>query len=113
MKLQNHTFTQATKELDKIKHLHGTFENGLRGRWKQRKSDNEPTAQSVLWLYCWALDTDVRSKSKAAQEAKIAFDQFKPEGRNFKYFESHISQEFARRHRYNPNDIESKVKSLL
>lgn len=86
---------------------HERCQTGIATRW--RTSGDEATAQSVLWLYCWAV-TGMGS-TEAASSAQRAFDAILviPYGR----FASRVPHDWAQHNRYSPRDIEHELQHFL
>lgn len=84
------------------------FQEAVNGNWFVDKSGNV-RAQSVLWLYCWAV-TGMGSID-TARDVQEVFDRIFPFTYNF--FESKVDHEWAREKRYVAHDIETDLTALL
>ena len=85
-----------------------TFERALERNW-HCNDEGYISAQSVLWLFCWA-KTGMGSQW-AAMEAQSVFDRIFPFTYNF--FDSRIDHEWARKMRYSKENIGHVLKNLL
>ena len=62
---------EAEKELSLIEHKR--FQQGFRNHWKYKKGTDQPTDQSIYWLYCWAV-AEGGGYKKAGEQARQAFN---------------------------------------
>lgn len=97
---------QASELLETIPHQRCL--NAIPAQWRVTP-DGKASAQSVLWLFCWA-KTGMNSPG-AAQAAKEVFNQIFPI--RFEEAEARIPHEYAREKRYASGDIESDINRLL
>jgi hypothetical protein len=67
------------------------------------------TAQSVLWLFCWA-KTGMNSP-EAANVSRDIFNRLLPI--SFADFDARVSHEYARINRYTAGDIERELAEML
>jgi hypothetical protein len=67
------------------------------------------TAQSALWLCCWA-ETRMGNR-EAARAAKEVFDQIFPV--KFVEFDAQVDHDYARDHRYSDFDLEAELAEQL
>ena len=84
------------------------FQGAIKGNWIINEQ-GYVKAQSVLWLFCWAI-TGMGSID-AAVEVQEVFDQIFPFTYNF--FKTKVDHEWARKNRYASGDIEADLKRLL
>lgn len=87
---------------------HKSCLNGIHANWRTT-ADGHVTAQSILWLFCWA-KTGMNSPA-AAETAKSVFNQLLPF--TFPFADSRIPHAYARYHRYVSFDIEQELADML
>ncbi len=103
------SFSTAKKLLGEIPHI--TCQRAIQNRWR-RDSNDGVTAQSVLWLFCWAKNG--MGSGAAESKAKEIFDHLRPEGRSFADFDRRVGYPYAVRNRYSSDaDVEHEVKRRL
>jgi hypothetical protein len=87
---------------------HASCIEGSKNNWVVSDQGNA-TAQSALWLFCWA-KTGMGSR-KAAQAAKEVFDQIFPV--KFVEFDARVDHQYARDNRYSDFDLEAELAERL
>jgi hypothetical protein len=96
---------QALKEVRRIDHA--ICQSGLH-HWNVN-SDGSVSAQSILWLFCWA-NNGMGSK-RAADQAKLAFDRIFDRG--YDWLAARITLDYAHCWRYKLGDIEHEFSGML
>lgn len=87
---------------------HDIFQKSIKEHWKI--NDQEVSAQSVCWLFCWA-KTGTNSQ-KVRQQSRQVFDKIF-QTIDFLEFDKKVSLEYAREARYINGDIEKELEGLL
>ena len=96
---------------------HETCSQGIDGHWSMYRSKfygdtngmDQPSAQSICWLYCWAKTG--QGSNKAARQAQKAFDDIFD--RDYDWLSGKLSLEEARRLRYAEKDVESEFNDIM
>ena len=101
---------EAEKELSLIGHQ--TFQQGFREHWKykNKKGTDQPTAQSICWLYCWAV-AEGRGYKKAGELARQAFNHIFDHSSD--WLRQRLPGRVAWDLRYKEGDIEHEFESYL
>ena len=96
---------------------HEKCSQGINGHWSMYRGrfygdtngTNQPSAQSICWLYCWAKTG--QGSDKAARQAQKAFDDIFDH--DYDWLSGRLSLEEARRLRYAKKDIESEFNGII
>ena len=96
---------------------HKTCSQGIDSRWFMYRGGfygdtngtDQPSAQSICWLYCWA-ETG-QGSNKAARQAQKAFDDIFDH--DYDWLSGRLSSEEARRLRYAEKDVESEFNGII
>ena len=96
---------------------HDTCAKGIDGHWFMYRGDfygdtngpDQPSAQSICWLYCWAKTG--QGSRKAARQSQKAFDDIFD--RDYDWLSGRLSLEQAIRLRYMEKDIESEFNDII
>ena len=103
---------KAAEEISRIPHQR--CKKGFENRWHIYRDENgeeQARAQSICWLYCWAV-TGMGSR-KAREAARQAFDNIFD--RSYEWLHSRLPPDEARRLRYEPEslDIEREFADIV
>ena len=103
---------EASEEIFRIPH--GNCQHGFRTRWHIYRDENgreQARAQSICWLYCWALTG--QGSPRAQEAARQAFDNIFD--RSYDWLHPRLPQGEAERLRYKPedSDIEREFADII
>ncbi len=83
---------------------HAAFQSSIDTYWRVAP-DGMPTAQGVLWLFCWAKTG--QNSERTAQHVRALFDDI------FESFDEKVDHDWAREMRYADGDIEADLEARL
>jgi hypothetical protein len=87
---------------------HKTCQRAIQTRWRVTP-DGNVTAQSTLWLFCWAKTG--RNSPDAAVVSREVFNRLFPA--SFADFDARVEHEYARVNRYATGNIEWELARML
>jgi hypothetical protein len=87
---------------------HAAFQSSIDTYWRVAP-DGMPTAQGVLWLFCWAKTG--QNSERTAQHVRALFDGILDI--SFESFDEKVDHDWAREMRYADGDIEADLEGLL